>query len=103
VLAFIVERSAGYWERLKEWAAQNSDGCTKAADIHVECCYEHDYHYVFGETLEGSPITKAEADVQFRRCIQSRSKLGKFSPMSWWRFAAVRLFGKGKWIDEGTV
>lgn len=88
-----------YWQRLKEWALPHSDGCTGVPDFHVECCWEHDYHFRKGTTLDGEPITFAEANAEFRRCIQSRSRLGRFSPMSWWRWVGVTVGGRAKW-DE---
>lgn len=88
-----------YWGRLREWAGLHSDGCTGVPDFHVECCWEHDYHFRYGKTLDGEPITFEEANTQFRRCIQSRSRFGRLSPMSWWRWLGVRWGGKAKW-DE---
>jgi hypothetical protein len=87
----------GYWQRIAEWATGNSDGCTGVKDIYVECCWEHDFHFRYGHTLDGDPITFKESNAQFRRCIQSRSKLGRFSPLSWIRWAGVTLGGKHIW------
>ena len=87
-----------YWQKIKDLAEQlKSDGCTAVLDFDVECCWEHDTHYVTGLTLDGQPITKADADRKFRLCIQERSKLGVFSPMSWVRWLGVKWFGKGIW------
>lgn len=81
-----------YWKLVRERAKElNSDKCSKALDVYVDCCYEHDIPYRSGMDVYGNPVTKAEADATFRRCIQSKSKLGRFSPMSWWRWAAVHL------------
>lgn len=65
------------------------DGCTGVPDFYKSCCDEHDEHYSTHD------ITRSEADQRFRDCIQQQSKLGKLSPLSWWRWAAVRSFG---WI-----
>lgn len=69
----------------------NYDGCTGVADIYVECCHNHDAHYWLGD------ITRAEADKEFRQCMQEMSPFGVFSPMSWWRWAAVRWLGQAGW------
>lgn len=92
-----------YWLQVRHWAKrEGSDGCTGVADIYVEACYEHDHHYQYGKTLYGDPITRAQADARFRQVIQSRSKAGRFSPMSWWRWAGVRLFGGLPWSNYRT-
>lgn len=86
-----------YWVKVYEVAKElNSDGCTGVRDYYINCCYDHDIAYRTGKTIYGKPISKREADKRFRQCIQSRSKLGVFSPMSWWRWAAVSLFGRYK-------
>jgi hypothetical protein len=86
--------SAEYWARVRR-AAQllGSDGCTGVTQIYRDCCYEHDIAYVTGRTVEGAPLTRAEADAMFRRCIQARSPLRSLSPMAWWRWVGVRLLG----------
>lgn len=84
----------GYWNKIQRAAVERgSDGCTAVPDIHVECCWQHDIEWS-GRMVDGTPISRADANRRFRECIQSRSKLGRFSPMSWWRFGGV-------WI--GTV
>lgn len=81
-----------YWTRIRARAKElGSDGCTKAKDWHVECCYEHDIHWRTGKTLDGDPITTAEANARFRECIQNRSRLGRFSHMSWVRWVGVSI------------
>lgn len=85
------------WLKVKHWAGVNkSDGCTGVADFYIECCWYHDKLYQTGLDFNNQPVTRAEADRRFRLCMQSRSKLGRFSPMSWWRFSGVRIFGRGK-------
>lgn len=89
-----------YWQRVKERAAELlSDGCSGVPDFHVICCLEHDIAYRTGQTVDGESLTRAEADARFRRCIQSRSLLGFFSPMSWWRWLGVRVGGSASWQD----
>lgn len=84
-----------YWERIRDKASElGTDGCTGATGLFAECCAEHDVHYRLGATLDGRPITKREADDRFLACMQSRSIFGWYSPMAWWRYAAVRVFGR---------
>ena len=90
-----------YWKKVAHKAIDlESDGCTGVPDFYIECCYEHDIHYRTHKTLEGQDITRAEADKQLRECIQSKSKLGIFNPMSWWRWLGVRLGAKTAWEKE---
>lgn len=78
-----------------------SDGCSgPALEIYQDACYEHDIHYRTGKTLAGQPITRAEADRLLRLRIQTMSKLGLLSPVSWWRWAAVRIFARGSWQGQ---
>lgn len=87
----------GYWERIRDRAAElGTDGCTGATGIHVECCLEHDIHWRTGRTLDGQPITPGQANKRFRSCMQSRSKLGWFSPLAWWRWGVVSLIRQPK-------
>jgi hypothetical protein len=87
-----------FWDKVKALAAElKTDGCTGVADIRVECCWRHDIAYFTGKDIDGEPITKEEADTLFRLCIQKRSKLGKYSPMSWIRWLGVKYLGTGTW------
>lgn len=87
-----------YWQRVRLIAkGLGSDGCTGVGEFYRDCCLEHDIHYRTGCRIDGTPISRAEADARFRECIQARSPWGKLSPMSWWRWAAVRLFGGKSW------
>lgn len=87
-----------HWERVRSIAAAlGSDGCSGVPDFHLDACLEHDIHYRTGKTIYGTPLTRAQADARFRRCIQQRSIFGRFSPMAWWRWAGVRLFGGASW------
>ncbi len=89
-----------YWERVRKRARDlGSDGCTGVADIYVDCCYEHDIACKTGCDINGNPTNWAEAAVRFRRCIQQRSALGVLSPLSWIRWAGVRLHGWRKKRD----
>ncbi len=94
---------ASYREELEAWAlAAGSDGCTAVPDFFRVCCLEHDHAYVTGATLRGVPVTKMEADMRFRDCIQRHSSFRWLSPMSWWRWFAVRKFGKGIWNKQAV-
>ena len=87
--------NALYWDRVRDKAAElGADGCSMATGAFVECCLEHDVHYRTGKTLRGMTISRRDADARFRACMQARSRFGAFSPMAWWRWAAVRLFGR---------
>lgn len=73
----------------------NSDGCTMVVDICWEACVEHDFYYTTKMHLDGRKISRAEADELFREAIQRYSVLGEVSPLSVWRWMAVRSIG---WI-----
>ena len=95
-----MKKDEAYWEQVRAVADEiESDGCSKVPDFYGIACAEHDIHYRLHHRLDGSPITKAEADWEFRQAIQSHSKLGRFSPMSWWRWLGVKWFGQKAWED----
>lgn len=86
--------NAEYWQRVRARALElGTDGCTGVADVYVDCCYEHDIACRTGADVNGQPATWAGAAWRLRRCIQERSRLGVLSPLSWWRWAGVRLYG----------
>jgi len=83
-----------YWEKVAYVAKQlGTDGCTAVVDIYIDSCFEHDIHCRTHQTLYGRPLTSADAAAIFRERIQQQSVLGRLSPVSWWRWAAVRVFG----------
>jgi hypothetical protein len=89
---------ASYHDELEALAQSiGSDGCTHALQVHVECCWEHDWAYVTGTTPRGVPCTKAQADQRFRDCCAAHSPLRRFSPWAWLRWLAVSRFGRGNW------
>ena len=90
---------ASYREELEAWGKTvGSDGCSSPAlQLFYLCCLEHDFAYVHATTFRGVPVTKAQADQRFRDCIQRHSTFRWLSPMSWWRYWAVRKFGRGVW------
>ena len=91
-----------YWQRVKDYARQlGGDGCSgPTLQLFRECCDEHDIHYRTGRRLDGRPITRGEADAEFRRCMQERSPGGRWHPLPWWRWAAVRVAGWLHWKGE---
>lgn len=83
-----------YWRQIREIAAREGfDGCTGVTNAFRDCCLEHDHGYRHRTLLDGTPITKAQADRRFFDCMKRRSRLGALSPMAWWRYLAVRWFG----------
>lgn len=82
------------------YEAIESDGCTGVPDFYLCSCIKHDFWYCTHRDFDGNEITRAEADARFRKDIQSRSLYGPLSPMSWWRWLAVRIFGKKPWNKE---
>lgn len=87
-----------YWARVRQRAAElGSDGCSGVLDVYLDACLEHDIHYRTHRRLDGSPITRKEADALFRQRMQERSLFGAFSPMAWWRWLGVRAFGASAW------
>ena len=87
--------NAVYWDHVYAKAAQlESDGCSFVSEAFHQCCLEHDVHYRTQKRLDGTLISRRDADKRFRECMQMRSTFGKASPMAWWRWAGVRLFGR---------
>lgn len=81
-----------YWVIVRKAAAAlKSDGCTGVKDFYKDSCLEHDIHWRTGRTVFGVPITTAQANTRFRKVIQSRSRAGRFSPLSWIRWAGVSV------------
>jgi hypothetical protein len=95
-----------YWHVIKWWSENGdpkSDGCSGVKDWYVEACWEHDFHYRYGKTIYGDPITFDEANQRFRESMQMRSKLKRFSPLSWWRWAAVSYVGRIAWEKSRRI
>lgn len=103
-----------YWDWVKsECKVIGSDGCSKVPDFYLAACQQHDCSYYYAKDpvdayrhyrtgsadpwKDATPITKAQADAAFRKEIQERSIIGVFSPLSWWRWAGVKWFGKKAW------
>lgn len=73
--------------------AIKSDGCTLVSELYHECCVVHDLGYEFDIDPWGRPSSKTQTDTTYRRCMQARSRLGRFQPISWVRYIGVSLFG----------
>lgn len=103
-----------YWSFIeKEATALKSDGCTLVSELFHICCLEHDCAYKLHKDPRdayryfeqgctnywdlASPISRGEADKRFRKCMQERSKLGRFSPVSWLRWVGVRVGASRAW------
>ena len=104
-----------YWSWVRsEAACIGADGCSgPAMGFHIECCMEHDLGYYYardardaylkhrGGALDpwtaAKPIDRAEVDRRFRQCHRNRSRLGNWSPMAWYRWAAVAWRGGSRW------
>lgn len=104
-----------YWEWIESEAALiGTDGCSKVSGAYRRCCLQHDLSYYYaadpsmayriyrsGDTVTywqaATPLTRATADAQLRRCIQSQSRLGFFSPVAAWRWLGVTLGARRAW------
>lgn len=82
-------------------ASVHADGCSGVPDFYLMGCLEHDIAYRTHADPFGQPITKAEADQRMRWYVQMRSPFGVFSPMSWWRWFAVKWWAGRAW-DKPT-
>jgi len=90
-----------------------TDGCSKVSGAFRRRCRLHDLAYFYGKDpvdaykryiagdlnywANAAPITKAQADADFRRGMQADSPLGFFSPVALWRWAGVKLAGQAAW------
>lgn len=83
------------WKLVKFYT--KSDGCTNASKSRVETCWEHDFYFRTHHDFTGKIISFSEANRRFRQSNQKRSGFGAFSPMAWWRWAAVSICGKSAW------
>jgi len=105
-----------YWDFVRVEAKHiGSDGCTLVSELFRDCCLEHDLSYYCGKDPRSAyrfyrnlcaghdywyfadAIERSEADDRFKKCIQDRSKLGKWSPISWVRWLGVKVGGWKPW------
>ena len=98
-----MKKDAKYWRRVRIRAKKlGADGCSGVPEFYRDCCLEHDIAYRTHKTVDDVSIDRKTADRAIRECIQSKSVFGRFSPMSHWRYAALRVFpGVQKSWDEG--
>lgn len=103
LLAFTGTLSTRDWRRMTELDIAEidhfvqSDGCTGTFDFYRGCCVLHDWCYRTHRDFYGMPISKKDSDQLLRGCIMSRSALGHWNPMAWWRYWAVRRFATKAW------
>lgn len=91
-----------HWDKLASLV--KADGCSSAPDLWFShCCNCHDVHYRSGKDEHGFPITRAQADKEFLRCLRASaiSPFGKFILAEVY-YLAVRWFGQRSWRDEKT-
>jgi hypothetical protein len=69
-----------------------SDGCTGVTNAYRWCCLEHDVLFRTGESRDGAPVTRLEANLRFRSCLRRSSPFGWWSPLAWWRWVAVQWY-----------
>jgi hypothetical protein len=91
----------------------STDGCSGVTGAEIDCCYLHDLLYYHGADpheayrqyrvgrlepwVYARRVSRAEADKHLRRCLCNRSAFGTYSPMAWWRWLGVRLWGGAAW------
>ena len=80
--------------------ALKADGCSGVPDFYLLGCLEHDIAYRTHCDAYGYPTTKRRADKHLRWYIQMRSPFDGFSPMAWWRWQAVKWWGKKAWTHK---
>lgn len=78
--------------RLTQWLSYHLPWLCWVRD-REKYCWEHDIHYRIDVWVDGVAITRREADVVYLWRHQRRSIFGVVTPMGWWRFGALRLFG----------
>ena len=89
-----------------EAARLESDGCTLVSELYQWACFEHDLAYrtkkdprvAFQVGWENAPtISRRDADDRFKSSMQLMSPLGRWSPISYIRWAGVRVGGWFRW------
>lgn len=93
-----------YWTKVKALAwALKGDGCSGVPDLFYRpCCDLHDIFYRTGADVDGTRVTRREADRRFRECLQKQGKtpiLGThILPFFYW--LGVRWFGETAWDND---
>lgn len=107
-------RPLPYWNWIEHEAGFiKTDGCSRVTGAYRRCCWVHDLSYYYGrdpaEAYEhyarggvepwswAQAITRAQADADFRRCMQAHSAAGFWSPLALLRWAGVRVGGRRAW------
>lgn len=97
-----------YHDFIREEAALiNADGCTGVTNVNGWACLEHDLAYYHGKRPthayrkycagvedfwgDAEPTTFEEANANFKRALFRESVFGHLNPLSWVRYAAMRL------------
>jgi len=84
--------------------ALKSDGCSGVPDFYLMSCWEHDIAYRTGiGYIDNQQISRKEADTRMKWHIQLCSKLGRFSPMSYWRYHWIRWRSRKHWKGNPDV
>lgn len=103
-----------YWSWVESEAALvKTDGCSKVSGAFRRCCLQHDLAYRYARDpvdayrryVDGDPAywfnaertTRATADADLRRCMQSQSKAGFWSPLALIRWLGLKVGGQGAW------
>ncbi len=106
-LRFLATISSNDWRKFTQTdvdriaAFINSDGCTGVPDFYKNGCILHDWCYRTHLDFSGNGIQKDTADRLLRDYIRSKSLFGKFSPMAWWRWRAVKYVAEKPWDRYG--
>mgnify|MGYP001333882545 FL=1 len=103
LLRFTGTLSTRYWEwlteadfiKIGEFVA--SDGCSGVPDFYLNGCIIHDFYYRTHRNLDGSPITKKEADLVLREYDHQHSVLSHASIIGNLWYLGVRWFGRKAW------
>ena len=87
-----------YWDRIRAAARFiKGDHCTGVVDWFRDCCDRHDVEYYYAADIDGNKLTRAEADLRMRECIQARSGFKRWSIIAWDRWIGCRIGGWFFW------
>lgn len=104
LLSFTATLSTRDWRKLTEndYAKIGvfiaTDGCSGVPDFYLNCCIIHDWWYRTHRNLDGTPITKKEADEGLKQCIRAHSILGGHSLIARVWYWGVRKFARKAWM-----
>lgn len=106
------------WVR-REAEAVRSDGCTSLTQWYRDCCLEHDLAYRHGKDpqdaylrcllgqpdywRQAQPISRRAADLRLSQCMQRQSPFSLLDPLSYIRFAGVRLFNYLRFLRDSVL